>query len=469
MSPILSAAADGLRTEYYIGFMRNYQGSSSYTRLVITSTTAEPTSISVDTLETNIFNGTVTSASPVTVDVASQWTVQSSRVSDRSKGVLVSADSSAVTVVAANVYKISTSAGTSDAYHILPRHSLPQQVYEYYAMSISSTVDGTGRASQVLLVGSDDDTIITITPSQDVSLPMDPSNDSTTTVVQKGQNYTITLHRLQTLLISKPDQDLTGTRIVSNKPVTVLSGHECGNVPQDVRGCDHVAVNTPPSSTWGREFILLPFIGKPSGQLYKMLSAVNGTVVQRECSGGTHDTIQLASAGISHVFHTSPYLSCHLQSNHPLLVVQLSQGSGLDGIGDPMMMLLSPVEQYVNTVSFSPLSTSDFATSYVAISTTAEHFNAADILLNGQPVEADWSLVISNGTTVGWGSRLALPPAATHGYVVTHKHSSGRLSALVYGFDTAPRHSYGYLAGLTYPPPIIGDYSGMHPALNNLV
>ena len=380
----------------------------------------------------------------------------------------MTANSSAVSVVAANVYKISSEAGTSDAYNVLPRHDLSQQRYEYYAMSISSTVDGTDRASQVLLVGNEDRTTITITPSHDVSLPLDPSNDSTTTLVPKGHDYSVTLHQLQTLLITKPNQDLSGTRIISNKPLTVLSGHECGNVPQDVRGCDHVAVNTPPSSTWGREFILLPFIGKPSGQLYKMISAMNDTVVQRECSGGVRDEIQLGTAGVPHVFHTTPFPSCHLLSNHPLLVVQLSQGSGLDGIGDPTMILLAPVEQYVNELSFSPLSTSDFATSYINIATTAEYFNAANILLNGQPVEADWSMVIRNDSTIGWGTRLALPPS-TNGYVVTHEHTRGRLSAIVYGFDTAPRHSYGYLAGLIYPPPKIGEHSGMHPTLSNLV
>ena len=76
-------------------------------------------------------------------------------------------------------------------------------------------------------------TTITIVPTQMIEVPEDPQNPSNpTTIINAGNTYTITLHLMQTLLIGAVD-DLTGTQIVSNKPLTVISGHECGIVSNE--------------------------------------------------------------------------------------------------------------------------------------------------------------------------------------------------------------------------------------------
>ena len=63
-----------------------------------------------------------------------------------------------------------------------------------------------------------------------IKVPADPQNPSNPTIIiNDGNTYTITLHLMQTLLIGALD-DLTGTRIISNEPLTVISRHECGIV-----------------------------------------------------------------------------------------------------------------------------------------------------------------------------------------------------------------------------------------------
>lgn len=429
-----------------MGFLRNFQGKASYTRLIVTSPSADAAQVVVSTFDTTLFNGAVSRTGPATVNIPPQLRIND--LSDRRMGIHISANSNAVSVVAVNVYSVGTTTGTSETYHILPHQNLTVPLYEYYAVSIG-TKPSSDRLSEVLLVGAEDNTTVTVYPSQNVSLPLDLQNEGNFTMVQAGQGYSMTLHRLQTLLITKAGLDLTGTRVVSNKPISVFSGHECGNVPNNVDNCDHVGVQVPPTATWGKEFLLIPFLGRPTGQQFKMVSAQNDTLVERTCSGDNHNDFTLTTAGSVYEFHTNPLTSCYLKSNKPLLVVQLGQGFELDKIGDPFMILVSPVGQYVNNASFLPLSINEFPDNFITIITPSEHFSPANILLDGQQVMADWTVVFSNGTTAGYACRL---PITVGPHSVQHRHTEGRLSVLVYGMNRAPKHAYGYLAGLTYPP-----------------
>ena len=63
--------------------------------------------------------------------------------------------------------------------------------------------------------------------------------------------YTVTLHALQTLLIKVVYLDLSGTKIVSNYPLTVIGGHQCATVPVLYFYCDPIATQVPPTINWG--------------------------------------------------------------------------------------------------------------------------------------------------------------------------------------------------------------------------
>ena len=66
------------------------------------------------------------------------------------------------------------------------------QRYEYYVVSIDSW---QGSESPFVLVGNEDNTTITIVPTQMIEVPEDPQNPSNpTTIINAGNTYTITLH-----------------------------------------------------------------------------------------------------------------------------------------------------------------------------------------------------------------------------------------------------------------------------------
>ena len=56
------------------------------------------------------------------------------------------------------------------------------------------------------------------------------------TIVKVGQ-LTVTLNEMETYIHSD-SRGLTGKKVVSNKPISFISGHQCQNVPSGVFHCN---------------------------------------------------------------------------------------------------------------------------------------------------------------------------------------------------------------------------------------
>ena len=159
--------------------------------------------------------------------VTSNQTVSSSSLI-RHKGIHVHSDFPISVVVTIQELEY------NDEYLAYPYIDLGQKQYEYYVVSADTSSNnwfGSQSQSQFLLVGNEDSTTITIAPTQSIEVPMDPQDpNSALVLVAPGNTHTIVLHQLQTLLIGTSTGDLTGTIIVSDKLLTVISGHECGTL-----------------------------------------------------------------------------------------------------------------------------------------------------------------------------------------------------------------------------------------------
>ena len=89
----------------------------------------------------------------------------------------------------------------------------------------------------------------------------------------------IKLSRLETFQVEHTS-DLTGSKVTSNKPISVFSGNECANVPRNKRYCDHLVEHIPPTNTWGMRFITAPLRGRTSGDYFRILSANDSTAIR---------------------------------------------------------------------------------------------------------------------------------------------------------------------------------------------
>lgn len=257
--------------------------------------------------------------------------------------------------------------------------------------------------SQFLIVGCQNSSNITIIPSQTVSIPVDPqSSSSSMRTLSAGESHNIILHSMQTLLVFSLF-DLTSSKVISDKPLTVVSGCQCANFPSDVTACDFLMNQVPPTFQWGRRFLLSPHRGR-IGQGYKMIANTDETFVVTTCNESAV-TNHMLGTNESVVFFTLGSTYCSVISSDPIYLVQFGVGGNYenDGIGDPSLSNIPPIEQHLNFVQFTaPLSIGE---SYYSIVVQNDRFFNSSILLDGvlQTISSWRAIYDSGGTIVGYG------------------------------------------------------------------
>ena len=318
--------------------------------------------------------------------------------------------------------------------------------YEYYISSYQwNNRVSANFTSSVLLVGTQPNTSIIITPSQEIEIPQFFRNPSYNwSIVESGEAYTFSLGIMQTFHIESL-ADLTGTKITSNKPITVLGAHECVDVPTGVGFCDSIAEQFPPTITWGRLFLLVSLHSRLTGERYRIITMKASTKVQVKCVSSRnpefgHVTLLLNDTGRSREFELGQDRFCSVSSNKPILLVQYSQGFSLDGIGDPFMAMIPPAEQYSN--NFVVMAPAAF-NNHLTITVTPEYFSNDSILLNSTSVAGWMPIYCSKKFVCGYGTRLSVQEG-TH--KVYHIQPQAKLLVMVYGFEY--HDGYGLNAGM---------------------
>ena len=456
-----ASSQDLQETEYIFGFPSNFDAASTYTRVIITSTSSTSQDVTVSTTDKVLFAGHVRAGQPAVVDVPKEMVVLSGWPVDREKGIRVTTSAADLSVVAVNSYNPYagmeyTMLASTASFKVLPYKKIAAKEYNYYAVTTDSINDD--YSSEILLVAYEDNTEIKITspsPSIPLNIPreMRHGNDS-----QRKYNFhTVTLHRMQTLLIKDASHDLTGTLISSNHQLSVITGHECGNVPTTQQHCDHLLVQVPPTYSWGKEFLLFPLKGREAGQNYKVVASHHGTSVSLVCKTHPETTFALKWKGSFSEFHTVKDDHCSLVSNKPVLVALLGIGYKADKIGDPSMTLISPVSDFTDkSVVFHSFNGSDFAQQYVTIIASSK---IGTFKFDGRSIRSYYWTKI-------WG-----PDGQIKGYMITKQlqssqfnkpikltSSTSSFAAFIYGYGKN-RHSYSYSVSQDQLPPLNGKFS----------
>ena len=149
---------------------------------------------------------------PAIVDIPTSYEVRSNEIEYWQKGLRVSSNQD-ISVVAWSAQSQFTYS-TALVYPACEREAIVVPFYTYYAMSTEPAGFAQGQ-SQLLIVGCQNLTSVTITPTQNITIPVDLQSSSDTTVtIAAGESYTLVLNSTQTLLISSLF-DLTGTKILS--------------------------------------------------------------------------------------------------------------------------------------------------------------------------------------------------------------------------------------------------------------
>ena len=410
-------------TSFYLGLARGGYGYLSISSLSTLNVTYH---ITVDSLNYTR-NGTVTKYSPTQyIYLSWPFRAHSSSFVDRFKGIHVTSDHPISLVFQSYFY----------SYPVFPCHEYPGvSQYEYYTVSTSSYHNRS--LSEALLVGCSNNTNITIVPSVDLFIPLDAQvNGSVDILVTKGRSHTITLHEGQTLLLGKGNgSDISGTRIISNKPLTVITGHECGGTPEMIERfrCHHLYLQVPPTITWGKSFILTNFIHYRYRNLHssyvKVVISQANTTVTVQCNGTTNTTRYSVGTVSTYCYNITDY--CFIEADKPIFVVQFPHSYYYTTI-----VLIPPMEQYVQAIEFDFFKHWYYDYSRLVITTSIEGFSPTAILHNGQAT-LNWTAIYdSSQNIVAYATEIDYIGFRRFSNLsVIHTGRNGRLSVQVQIYD----------------------------------
>ena len=414
----------------------------------------------------------VSAYSPAFVELPNNIKVYGGKYSWRYKGIHVYSDIPiSVVVIYVRPYEFKTISFYNAEFLVYPYINFAIKQYKYYIASIESCFKSN---SLFLLVGNEDDTTISIVPTQIIEVPKDPQYfNSSTVIVKAGETYTFLLHKTQTFLFES-DNDLSGTAVVSNNPLTVISGHVYGVISREqwwlniLRNhklninsrCSSVVEQIPPTVTWGKQFLFVPFPHTP--HVTKVIASERETTVKQTCNGTLDKIMFLAFEGEWNLtyFKNNSHVYCVIESDKPILVLQLVsegyiQNDWRNGsFVNEVLSIVPPVEQYINAVTYIPLNTSYnevqghwYDDLYVHITTTSK----TDILLDDKPYNWSWQSIHSeNGDIIGYGTVHKFNDRLSH--VLRHTDITAGLSVIGYGNVNKfyYYYYYYYYEGYTY-------------------
>ncbi|XP_071823151.1 IgGFc-binding protein-like [Apostichopus japonicus] len=324
-----------------------------------------------------------------------------------------------------NVQAINSLSKSTDGFLVIPTDALGME----YLIPSYTTVGN--EKSQFVISAKSDLTRIKIVSIQKLNYGG--------TIFAAGEEIIFGLQRGQTIQFQSAN-DLTGTQITSDKAIAVLSGSTCTEVPQKTSRCDHLVEMIPPVDTWGKRFSLQPLLDRDSGYIIRIIAARANTVVK--VSG---ETVQISRSGQFMEFNQLAKFPLGINSNKPVLVVQYAKGMQADGVGDPFMVIIPPIEQYLNgLVTFATFdgAGSNNITSYAAISVTSP--SLFTLTLNGVTVLAKEPDVSVNGGMFSFGADRTIP-LSTGPQIISNDMPDGYFSAIIYGFG--PGTAYAFPAG----------------------
>ena len=424
--------------EFFTGFSKSLS-VPGLTSLVIYVTTQEASSVSVRILDASdnlVAQKIVSRHSPAMFTIDNViWTVTS--YSDINKGLRIKADDDKQIAVYA-----SNAAFTSAAlFLVLPSQAYPAAT-EYTYIALSSTGH---QNSTVLLVAGHNRTRVTVKPTNRITLPAAITGENDV-IIEPNQSYTFMLQRMQSLLLESV-QDLSGTKVTSDQPISVISGHQCGTVPANTGLCDQILEQIPPTLTWGKVFMSLPFTQRLIGSVYRIVAAEGDTDVSISCTNDQSITdnqqLTIQGSGNSLIYNAMPKGMCTFVASKPVLVGQYSPSKGNEAVGTPLLMTLPPVEQYVvDDTVITPGSPISIASSHLNVITSSSCVtNSTPILVGGVETPVTWTpLRTAEGVTLGYGTTLNINRSETEVKLPT----AVPMVVLAYGFSSRPE-SFGSL------------------------
>ena len=292
-----------------------------------------------------------------------------------------------------------------------------------------------GKNSEFVVVATEDQTKVTITPSK-ITDQLKPANIPFTITLNKGELYQVQSMNAPNLT---GQGDLTGSFIKSDKPVALYSGSWATTVPNtSTYAWDHLYEQIPPLRSWGRKFVTVPL--KSRGKdTYRILASVDQTTVRI-----ANKTTVVLDQGKFYEFMLNENEPSLIECDHPVLLAQFSNSNDVDRPsaipqggpwdGDPSMLIISPVDQTRENVTFVAYDTPEI-TSKLFVNVVTKDDAVNQIQLDNNP--------ISFTSLPNSGYSYAQIQISIGNHNLNSLETGKGFIAYVYGFGGVESYGYG--------------------------
>jgi hypothetical protein len=267
-----------------------------------------------------------------------------------------------------------------------------------------------------------------------------------------GQVLTFSLNQGEVVeLVGSPSGDTSGTQVYADKPVQVIHGIPCTQMPEGVQACDHIEESVFPAETLGKHyFVTVPTgpNGDVVGHVVRIYGNVDGTNLKYP--GPLPDKAPLVVNAGQVLDLGQVSTDFEIIGDHEFGVGSFMLGAGLldpnagvtEQRGDPAQSLSTAVEQYRTKYVF--LAPDDYDISYVDVVQPM----TAKVVIDDAPVNLAPQQISSNYGIV----RVKLGPGKSGAHVLTSTDPVG-IQVMGYGRYTSYQYPGGLNLSTIAPPP----------------
>ncbi len=308
------------------------------------------------------------------------------------------------------------------------------------------------------IVAAEDDTTVNLLPPATLrggpSLPDAPA----------GAVYTTKLARGEFLQFAQRDE-VNGTLVESDRPIAVLGGNSCADIPAGKEACDSLHQALPPIGLMGDAYVATRYRDRRSSNdtnleivPWRIVGVVDGTELRYDPdipdapkTVGRGQTIEFLAPGPfvvrsqdkAHPIYVASYMTAgNMAPYHP------TAGDFTLGHGDPEFVNVVPLEQYLSSYVF--LTDPTFGNTNLVFVRKAGA-NAKDVNLDCLGTVTGWQKVGASDYEM---ARIDImfggQPVGDCANGAHRAWSDAPFGLTVWGFDDYA--SYGYVAGMSAKP-----------------
>nr|XP_054772139.1 mucin-22-like [Lytechinus pictus] len=254
------------------------------------------------------------------------------------------------------------------------------------------------------------------------------------------ENLVIEIPAWGQMTVTTSSNDFTGSRILANQSVSVVSGAACAYTPDAIDGtCDYAIEQLLPYDRWGTVFNVPPFNGaSASGYFVQVTAARDNTTVI--VNGSQVDLNQRQTFDLDVADDTM----LRITSNQPVQVMKFMKGT-------ISMVLVPPEEQYTNQVThvrMNPIQSHSFSHHFTIVTTCSSSSGLSVVYKNAGASETTVSL--GSFSLLNHSGICAFSGTGQEGLTYKIAHSEPQSAFYVEVYGTSLSGSFAFVGNQLY-------------------